>query len=377
MKLLHTSDWHFGMPLGTGSYIEEQKNFLEQLYAIIEKEKVDAVLCAGDVYDSSVSNAEAIELYNAAMTHICFQLRVPAVIIAGNHDSGARLATCRSLLKGAGLHVTGKLTRDIEPVLFEGGKVAVYAIPFFNREEVRALFPERSDEIRSEETAYQVVLDNIRAQMDPAAINIAVAHALIVDAEISESDRSAKVGHATAVSKSVFDGFDYVALGHIHKPQVISPTVRYSGSPIKYSFGAEEKQEKGVVIFDTEAKTQTVHPLSMLHDKKSVRGTLEEVKAMAQLENCYLHIELTDEYAGNAVFNELRLQFPYLLELRGKSLEESGTASSLTLEELDALDEIGIMEKFMEEICGYQPTEQQRSLFEEAVAQSQREADLG
>ena len=165
MKLLHTSDWHFGMPLGTGSYIEEQKYFLEQLYAIIEKEKVDAVLCAGDIYDSSVSNAEAIELYNTAMTQICFQMRVPTVLIAGNHDSGARLATCRSLLKGAGLHVTGKLTRDIAPVLFEGGKVAVYAIPFFNREEVRALFPERCDEIRSEETAYQVVLDNIRVRM--------------------------------------------------------------------------------------------------------------------------------------------------------------------------------------------------------------------
>ena len=142
MKLIHTSDWHLGMPLGTGSYAEDQRHFLRQLYDLIEKEQVGAVLLSGDVYDSSVANAEAISLYNEAVTKICLELRCPMIVIAGNHDSAARLASCRELLKASGLYVTGRLSRDLEPVLLDGGRVAVYSLPFFGREEVIALFPE-------------------------------------------------------------------------------------------------------------------------------------------------------------------------------------------------------------------------------------------
>ena len=125
MKILHTSDWHLGMPVGTGTYEEEQRFFLEQLYRLIREEKVEAVLLAGDVYDSSVSNAAAISVYNSAVTTICAELGVPMVVIAGNHDSAARLASCRELLKASGLHVTGKLEKHIHPVLLNQGAVAV------------------------------------------------------------------------------------------------------------------------------------------------------------------------------------------------------------------------------------------------------------
>ena len=118
MKILHTSDWHLGMPVGTGSYEEEQRHFLDQLYAVIRDRNVGAVLLAGDVYDSSVSNAAAISVYNDAVTSICAELGVPMIVIAGNHDSAARLASCRTLLKASGLYVTGKLERDIEPLRY-------------------------------------------------------------------------------------------------------------------------------------------------------------------------------------------------------------------------------------------------------------------
>ena len=377
MKLIHTSDWHFGMGLGNRSYGEDQRHFLKQLYELIEKEQVEGVLLAGDVYDSSVANAEAIGLYNEAVTKICMDLGVKVIVIAGNHDSAARLSSCRELLKGAGLYVTGRLERDVEPILLDEGKVAVYCLPFFNREEVTALFPEMKEEIRSQETAMLVVCDHIRESMDKGRFNIVVSHSLIVNAEISESDRSARVGFATAVSKDVFTGFDYVALGHIHKPQVIDDHIRYSGSPLKYSFGNEETQDKGVVIIDTDTMQQRFVAMEPLHDRKTVEGTYEEVTAREDIREDYLRLYVTDRYAGLELVADLREKFPNLLEVYGKGLTENESLSALSVEELQAMDETDIMEKFMAENFRYSPSEEQLSLFREVLAWSREEGELG
>lgn len=377
MKLIHTSDWHLGMPLGTGSYAEDQRYFLQQLYDLIQKEQVGAVLLSGDVYDSSVANAEAISLYNEAVTKICLELHCPMIVIAGNHDSAARLASCRELLKTSGLYVTGRLSRNLEPVTLDGGKVAVYSLPFFGRDEVTALFPEKKEEIRSQETAMMVVCDKIRETMDKRKKNIVLSHALIVSAELSESDRSARVGFATAVSKGVFADFDYVALGHIHKPQIITDTVRYCGSPLKYSFGSEEIQEKGVVLIDTDTMEKAFVPLAPLRERRTVKGTLDEVTGRADIRNDYLKIHVTDRYAGLDLLTSLRERFPNLLELSGMSLSEGEGNSALSVEELERLDETDIMEKFMGENFGYSLTEDQRQLFLDVLAWSREEDDLG
>ena len=284
MRILHTSDWHLGMPLKLGTMIADQQYFLEQLYSIIEEYDVDAVICAGDIYDSSVTNAEAIELYSSAITKICKELGKKMIVIAGNHDSGARLASGRELLEMAGLYVSGKIVKDIRPVSI--GNADIYPIPFFNRDEVIAFYPDKKSEIPSQEAATKVLCDHIRESMDPSRVNIIVSHAFITSAELSDSDRAAQVGQATSVSKDVFDGFDYVALGHIHKPQAITETIRYSGSPIKYSFGAEETQVKQVLIYDTNSKEITSVALNMLHDRKSLSGTYEEIRIMDSIENC-------------------------------------------------------------------------------------------
>lgn len=372
MKIIHTSDWHFGMPVGTGSYRECQAHFLAQLYDLIRTEQVEAVLCAGDVFDSSVANAEAISLFNDAARMLCAALGVQFIVIAGNHDGAARLSAHSELLSGAGLHIFGRLKKEIDPVLLDGGKLAVYPIPFFNREEVSALYPEEKGRIRSTETAMEVLCDKIRLQMDPARVNLVMSHSLIVDAEISESDRSARVGFATAVSKDVFRGFDYVALGHIHKPQCIAPHVRYSGAPIAYSFGSEESQEKGVVLFDTDTLEQRFIPMKPLRGRKTVRGTLDEILAMEDSRD-YLRLYVTDRYAGLALQAQLREKFPYLLEVYGKGLQEADTLSGLSLEELGRLDETAIMEKFLAEHFDYSPNDEQLALFREVLAWSREE----
>jgi len=377
MKILHTSDWHFGIRAGVLSLAEDQRYFLHQMADLIRQEKVEAVLLCGDVYDSSVVNAEAIGLYNEAMTLLCMELGVQVITVAGNHDSAARLASCRDLLRGAGLHVTGRLERDIEPVLLDGGKVAVYSLPFFGREEVTALFPEKKEEIRSAETAMLAVCDHIRETMDRDRFNIVLSHSLIVNAEISESDRSARVGFATAVSKDVFRDFDYVALGHIHKPQMIDGHIRYSGSPLPYSFGSEETQKKGAVLIDTETGTQTFRELKPLRRRLTLEGSYEEIIAREDCREDYLRLRVTDKYAGMELVGDLRERFPRLLEVYGKSIGENETLSALSVEELQNLDETDIMEKFLAENFSYEPTKEQYALFRSVLEWSREEDDLG
>lgn len=377
MKLIHTSDWHFGLRVGTGSYVEDQRYFLRQLYDLIKTEQAGAVLLSGDVYDSSVVGAEAIGLYNEAVTTLCMALGVKLIVIAGNHDSAARLASCRELLKSVGLYVTGRLEREAEPVLLDGGSVAVYSLPFFGRDEVTALFPERKGEIRSQETATMVVCDHIRETMDKERFNIVLSHSLTVNAELSDSDRSARVGFATAVSRDVFEGFDYVALGHIHKPQVVAPHIRYSGSPLKYSFGSEERQEKGVVVLDTDTGEQKFVAFTPLHDRKTAEGTYEEIISREDLKNDYLRLYVTDRYAGLELVADLRERFPYVLEVYGKGLTETDSLSALSVEELQTMDENSIMEKFMAENFSFDPSPEQRKLFQEVLEWSREEDNLG
>ena len=377
MKLIHTSDWHFGMGVGTGNYEADQRFFLDRLEELIRREQVEAVLLSGDVFDTGVTNAQAMELYNEAVTRLCQGLGVKLIVIAGNHDSAARLAACRQLLKGAGLYVTGKLERDPEPVLLDGGKVAVYSLPFFSRDEVAALFPEEKEKLRSAENAMMLVCDHIRKSMDPGRKNIVLSHSLIVNAELSESDRSARVGFATAVSKDVFDGFDYVALGHIHKPQVIAPHIRYSGSPLKYSFGNEESQEKGVVLLDTDTLAQRFVAIPPLRDRKTVEGTYEELMSREDLQEDYLRLYVTDRYAGLELISDLRERFPWLLEVYGMGIAQTEGASALTVEALQTLSEEDIMEKFMAETFGCNLTSEQQELFRQVLAWSEEEGDLG
>ena len=377
MKLIHTSDWHFGMNLGTGSYAEDQRYFLERLYDLIRQEQAQALLLAGDIFDSSVVSAEAIAIYNEAMTKFCLELKIPVIAIAGNHDSAARLSSCRELLKGAGLHITGKIEKDPRPVLLADGAVAVYSIPFFTRDEVTALLPEKKGEIRNTESAMLVYCDHIRENMDKNRINIVLSHSLIVGSELSESDRSARVGFATAVSKDVFEGFDYVALGHIHKPQAIENHIRYSGAPLKYSFGAEETQEKGVVLMDTDSMDIRFVPIPLRRERRSVTGTYEEIMAREGIREDYLRLYVTDRYAGLELIGALREKFPYLLEVYGKSLSEEGQLSALSVEELETLTEEDIMVKFLAENFSTEPTEGQLQLFREVLAWSREEGSLG
>lgn len=376
MKLLHSSDWHLGMSFQTRSLEEDQRFFLREICRVIEEERVDALLLAGDVFDRSVPGAGAMKLYDEAVTEICDRLGVPMLVIAGNHDNAARLAACRSLLKKAGLHVAGELTRDVERISLGGADV--WLLPWFTTEKARAVFPESAEEIDSMEDAFRVVLDSVRTRFVPGRRQILLAHAFLVDAETCLSDRAAEVGRAAAVGRGVFEGFDYVALGHLHGPQDVGAHIRYSGTPMKYAFGSEESQEKSVTLLDTETLERKIIPLPALHERTSVEGTYEQVLSAAGLSDAqrrgYVRARITDRYVGLEAMASLRETYPLLLEASGLSYDREDAGVRMTLEELEreADDPQSIFRRFCEDCAGLSPDEHLLALFSEAEADYER-----
>ena len=368
MIFLHTSDWHLGATEGERELREDQYFFIDEICRIIEERQVDAVLLAGDVYDRSVGSASAIRLYNYAMERICRDLKKTVLTIAGNHDSADRLSSCGSLLEKAGLYISGAAERVARVVSFDDAEV--FLLPWVTEEKVRSLYPE--ERISDLTGAYQVLTDHMRERFSPDKKHIVVSHAFITNAETSTSDRAAEIGFATQVSASVFDGFDYVALGHIHKPQNVNGHIRYSGTPMPYSFGKEESQEKSVTLLDTETMTQEIVPLPLLHQRRTLTGTYEELlnpDCPEEVRTGYVRLNVTDTALGLELLSNLRQVYPHPLVVSGKAYEGDGTSISLTMEEFEQMenDPSQVFRSFCREEMGQEATPHFVGLFEKAV----------
>ena len=369
MIFLHTSDWHLGATEGERELREDQYFFIDEICRIIEERQVDAVLLAGDVYDRSVGSASAIRLYNYAMERICRDLKKTVLTIAGNHDSADRLSSCGSLLEKAGLYISGAAEREARVVAFDDAEV--FLLPWVTEEKVRSLYPE--ERISDLTGAYQVLTDHMRERFSPDKKHIVVSHAFITNAETSTSDRAAEIGFATQVSASVFDGFDYVALGHIHKPQNVNGHIRYSGTPMPYSFGKEESQEKSVTLLDTETMTQEIVPLPLLHQRRTLTGTYEELlnpDCTEEARTGYVRLNVTDTALGLELLSRLRQVYPHPLVVSGKAYEGDGTSISLTMEEFEQMenDPSQVFRSFCREEMGQEATPHFVELFEKAVS---------
>ena len=370
MKLLHTSDWHLGMTDCERSLLEDQRFFIDEICKIVEAEQIDAVLIAGDVYDRSVPSGEAIRLYDYAVTRICKDLHIPILMIAGNHDSAERLSNCSELLAASGLYVCGAIEREPQVVTF--GDAEVFLLPWITEEKVKSIYPESRESVQSLADAYKTVLDVFRQSFTPGKKHILVSHAFITKAETSISDRAAEIGFATQVPASVFDGFDYVALGHIHKPQDVTDSIRYAGTPMPYSFGKEEKQEKSVTILDTESMERRVVPLPLLHGRTTISGTLEEVlhpTCSEAVKNGFVKVCVSDNYVGLEALSELRRVYSNLLEVSGKTYESENASVTMTVQELEELqtNPVEVFRYFCREEIGEEPDEHLVNLFLQSV----------
>ncbi|MCQ2519848.1 MAG: exonuclease SbcCD subunit D [Lachnospiraceae bacterium] len=371
MKFLHTSDWHLGMNIkGTAGYEDDQRFAIENICKIAVDEKVDGILIAGDVFDKSIAVAQAISLYDEITTHICKHLGLPVYIISGNHDSAERLSQHHELLKDAGLYVAGSLSK--EPYKINRGDVDIFLLPWISTDKVKSVYPEDAEHIISMEDAYKTVLDKYRAEFVKGHKNILVSHAFIINAETSVSDRAAEVGTATMVGSFVFDGFDYVALGHIHGPQQINKHIRYSGTPMAYSFGKEEKQEKSVTIFDTDSLEQKIIPIKQLRKRVTLSGKYSELISAdydKETENAYVKVVLTDTIITLDIMASFREKFPNLLEISGRSFDRPDETITMTIEEFEDInkDPKAIFIKYCEDVLKTVPDAHQLDLFSSAL----------
>lgn len=376
MIFLHTSDWHLGATGGERDLWDDQKYFIDAICGIVREKRVDAVLLAGDVYDRSVPAASAIGLYDYAMNRLCGELGVKVLTIAGNHDSAERLASCAGLLDKAGLYLQGAAQR--EPRVVEFADSQVFFLPWMTEEKIKSLYPEERDGITDLTEAYRVAVNHMREKFIPGKHHLLLSHAFITNAETSTSDRAAEIGFATQVPASVFEGFDYVALGHIHKPQQVNPFIRYSGSPMAYSFGREERQEKSVTLIDTASMTQQVVPLPLLHRWTTLTDSYEALLAgeyPEEIREGYVRLNVTDTAVGLDMLSRLRQVYPNALVVAGKTYDGEDTTITLTMEQLEQMesDPAEVFKSFCREEMGQEATDHFLQLFAQAVEEADAE----
>lgn len=318
MKFVHLSDLHLGKRVNEFSMIEDQAYILTKILGIIREERPDGVLIAGDIYDKSVPSVEAVSLFDDFLKQLSRQ-QTQVFIISGNHDSPERLGFASELIALSGIHIAPAYDGMVCPVSLEDGygTVNVYMLPFIKPVHVRSAFPEEKAESYTEAVSAAIAHMDIRE----GERNILIAHQFVTGAARCESE-DISVGGLDNVDASVFDVFDYVALGHIHGPQQIGrESVRYCGTPLKYSF-SEAKQRKSVTVAELKEKgnlgIRTVS-LTPLRDLRELKGTYEELANRKNYEGTsledYLHITLTDEEDIVDAVGKLRVIYPNLMKL--------------------------------------------------------------
>lgn len=368
MRILHTSDWHLGAALNRASLLDIQQDMLEQLLRVCDEQKIDGVIVAGDIFDRAVAPAEAISLYNHIMTQLCIKRGIPVFLCAGNHDGAARLSSLGQLLKEAGLYVAGSVRDGL--LFAELGNCRIHLLPYFSIDEIRYLFPE--EEIKSYQQAMRMILQEVHKNIDESKKNILVAHCYVSGAEVSESDRSVIMGGANMVGAELFSKFDYVALGHLHKPQQPAAQIRYCGAPIKLSF-SEAGATKSFSILDTESMEVSLCEICLKNDLRVLKGTYEEIMRGAERDSrndAYTKIVIEDESAHLELLYALRERYPNLLLLEGKAYEMQQEETSLSIEDVGKLTLWEIMVDFVEVYTGQRPKQELVDWFLEAQQQA-------
>ena len=319
MKFLHLADLHLGKRVNGFSMLEDQAHILRQILAILDDEQPDGVLIAGDVYDKSVPSVEAVGLLDGFLTELRAR-GVPVLLISGNHDSPERLAFGGRVMDSCGIHISPVYDGALAPVTLhdEFGPVHVWLLPFVKPAHVRRWFPDADIESYTDAVAEAVA----HMDIDTAARNVLVTHQFVTGGTRSGSEELS-VGGTDNVDSGVFAPFDYVALGHLHGAQHIGrETIRYAGSPLKYSF-SEARQHKSVTVVtlgekgDVQVRTVALTPLRELRE---IRGSYDELTARSFYEHTtyrsdYLHLILTDEQDVFDAMSRLRTIYPYLMTL--------------------------------------------------------------
>lgn len=363
MKFVHLSDLHLGKRVSEFSMLEDQRHILLRILQVIGQEKPDAVFIAGDIYDKPVPSAEAVTVFDDFLVRLA-GMKTQVFVISGNHDSAERIAFGGRLMDASGIHMAPVYSGETAPFVMtdEYGEIRIYMLPFVKPADVRHAYPE--EDTGSYTEAVRTAVSHMNT--DPSVRNILIAHQFVTGAARSESE-DISVGGMDNVDVSVFDAFDYTALGHIHGPQHIGrETVRYCGTPLKYSF-SEKDHQKSVTIVTMEEKGKTgirTVPLEPLHDMREIRGTYNDLTLKANYEGTavddYLHVILTDEDDVPDAMVRLRTVYPNIMKLDYDNTRTRNTNQGTVPAAMERKSELELFEEFFEKQNGRPMSEEQR-----------------
>ncbi|MCR5666182.1 MAG: exonuclease SbcCD subunit D [Eubacterium sp.] len=378
MRFIHLSDLHIGKRVNEYSMIEDQEYILKEILAIINEEKPDGIFIAGDVYDKATPSEDAVKLFDWFLTRLA-KKKVPTYIISGNHDSAVKLSFASELIREANIYITHRYdgTAQHYTLTEDGQSVNLYLLPYIKPIVIRHLFEERAKEIENYTDACRVAIEQMN--VDPKACNILVAHQFVTGAERSESEE-VSVGGMDNVDASVFDAFDYVALGHIHGPQSVGRnTIRYCGTPLKYSF-SEVNHKKSITVVEIspgkEPSIRTVE-LTPKHDMREIKGTMDELLSRANYEGTntddYIHAIITDEDDVPEAMAKLRVIYKNIMKMTydNKRTRENRVFSDAI--DVEHKSELELFEEFFEMQNNIPMSDLQREMSEKLIEQIRKE----
>lgn len=379
MRFLHTSDWHLGRTFHGVDLLDDQRRALAEVAAVVSAESVDVVVVAGDVYDRSVPSADAVAVYDDALRAIR-TAGARIVVTSGNHDSPTRLGVGSSFAEAGGLHLRTSCAAIDQPVVLsdEHGEVALYGIPYLEPDAARTHLD--VPEARTHQDVLTAAMDRVRTHLDAhPRRSVVVAHAFVVGGESTGSERSISVGGVETVAGSTFSGVDYVALGHLHAPQVVADGIRYSGSVLPYSFG-ERSHRKAVWIVDIDAQGLADvrrHDLPVVRELVALRGDLADLLADAAHsvhETAYVSAELTDRVRPVDAMRRLRTRFPHAVHVEWIRPEASATGDYRS--RVHGRTDPEIVRAFLDDVRSA-PTDAESALVTEALRAVTAESEVG
>lgn len=371
MKFMHLSDLHLGKRVNEFSMLEDQVYILNKIVNIIDEEKPAAIILAGDIYDKPIPPAEAVELFDDFLYKLS-QRNLKVFIISGNHDSAERIAFGARLFDKTGIYMSPVYTGNISPIEMsdEFGKINIYMLPFIKPIHVRRYFPDT--EITSYTDAVSTVIENMH--LDTGIRNILITHQFVTGASRTESE-DISVGGSDNVNADVFRDFDYVALGHIHRSQSCgSEYIRYSGTPLKYSF-SESKDTKSITVIDIKEKG-TIKldfiPLTPLRDMVEIKGTYDDLMLKSFYENTtypndYVHITLTDEEDIPDVITKLRVIYKNIMKLDYDNQRTRSNSEINLINDMESKSPLELFDIFYDSRNGQPLNNEQREFMENII----------
>ncbi|MDU4939599.1 MAG: exonuclease SbcCD subunit D [Clostridium sp.] len=398
MKIIHTGDWHIGKIVNEFSMIDDQRYILNELIKLINLEKPDVLIIAGDIYDRSIPPVEAVDLLNEVFSKILIDNKVKIVAISGNHDSGERVSFGSKILEKEGLYIQGIIEDEIKSIRIddEEGNVNFYMIPYVDPAILRRKF--NNPEIRNHNDAMKAVINRIKPSLNENERNIVVTHGYVTykrkdaidkdgenlyelaDLEVSDSERPLSIGGTDLIDSDNFDCFDYVALGHLHGRQKVGrEEIRYSGSLMKYSF-SEINHKKGVVIIEIDGNKRINIRQEELRPKRNMRiikGPLDEL-IKAGLEDCsnredYIQAILTDEGEIIDPIGKLRSAYPNIMILKREEKKDIGTSLTAASKGYKSKTELELFEEYYDRLGSGEFTEEKKEVIRNVVNEVFRE----